>query len=951
MAEGLLVLVFALFSAGARAQDSGALSLLYAAPVTAATCTGRTTTLTLSSVPPNLVTGVSGALTGASPSAWNANPSSVTVSGSSVSYSQTCPSSSYTGGGYFSAGVPGQGQWYVVDMPSHIRLALGDNSDYSGGSLSSCGNTNDCVTFDGLSDAFDNKNETGFDITSWTAAGSSVTLTLSGSPTWSSGPACVFGTNKTSGRLAGGFTILSINGCFPVSSVSGNQVVFTLTGGLSCMGTCTGAGGFVYQVDVASMDAGMLQVQYGLANAPQNLQTGTSGTTCAAGVGAFVIGTGSGGDGKTVTLCLQNSSITPTTAPNNASLAVAGVTVDTGSCAFNIAGSNVLSSAAGQVTYRLGSTQANTCTGHGGTVTVQRFGEYKNSSGGSVQVLEANNVRIRLQATYELREYGQIGSPSGGATGFNGTLDPNTFGTEYYTFYRPDKVFHRFDLTYNNGDSQGPLTVEDVNGSGADATMQASTLKSQNFANDKGESDNGVCGQYPLVPPSFDEVRQMYGATTWQMVTPNRASWYGTATFTNGRTTVTLLSGDNFAAGVSLASWGGSTLMIWTTPGTAQQVTVSSVTGSNYAGGTTLTLTAAFGGTTGTYNWYVGGLPVRDYGLANPAPCTTSLVPSAVGVLIPTPGNLQICSTGPASADASGCRSPYTTIDMPGMVHMNVLRIIGQVPSLLAQGMGTYISNSVNGPTWFEGMRDRIQSAYRGVVIPGDNAPHVVYYDTLRIGDDGLWTGTRQGTQGLADDYAAEYEAPPTPNFTTGTCTNGYGTSCFDQDSGAYQITASSSGSVNFPLSLPSWQSSHAYSEGQAIWDGTNVEVATSNRTSGGSQPNWSSNCPNQGNVCADNGMTWMNGGNRYFHYPAFEVAGWTAVPSTLTVNSTTYHLNTDYVGAANAGGVIIQLLTGDSGTPGFYASGLRLQGSQGSSVVNATISGQVTVGGNTIVQ
>jgi len=97
--------------------------------------------------------------------------------------------------------------------------------------------------------------------------------------------------------------------------------------------------------------------------------------------------------------------------------------------------------------------------------------------------------------------------------------------------------------------------------------------------------------------------------------------------------------------------------------------------------------------------------------------------------------------------------------------------------------------------------------------------------------------------------------------------------------------------------------------------------------------------------------MTWMNGGNRYFHYPAFEVAGWTAVPSTLTVNSTTYHLNTDYVGAANAGGVIIQLLTGDSGTPGFYASGLRLQGSQGSSVVNATISGQVTVGGNTIVQ
>ncbi len=921
MTTRFFVVFFVLFCVEARAQDRGALSLIDVAPVTAATCTTGTVNLTVSgTMPSNFVTGIRVDVDGSRVTAWNGSGlGPIKVSGQNISYAESCSGfASYAGGAYVSAQIPYVGAYYVIDVPGHIRLALGDQSI-------NCG-SNSCVYGMGLSDLWDNKNDTTFSIKGWTASGSSVTLTLSGAPSWSSGqPFFVFDSSLASGRLGGG----SINGGFLIGSISGNQVSYNLTGGLSCASTCTGAGGFVYQVDMASMDAGLAQMQFGLINAPYNLST-------TAGGGASLTGTCCGGDGQTVTLRLANSSMTPTVpAPDAINVAVSGVTVDSGSCSFNTGGSSVTAVSMGQIRYKLGSVQTNSCTGHGGTATAGRFGEYKNSSGAHIAVLEANNVRIRLKETWGLRQYGQFASWVN-MPNYTSGLDCCVNGTEYYTIYRPDKVFHRFDMSYSNADSQGPLTFGNVaGGAGSDATTQLSILKSANFANTKGQADQGVCSYYPTISPPWQQVWQtgyqrFASNMTWLMFTPNHANWYGTVSLTNGSASVRVASGDNFAVGVPLAAWVGVPFFVWSTSGngagTARQLMVSSLTGSDFTGGTTLTLSSVFTGPTGTYKYYVGSLPPWDFG--NTSSC--SPLP-AVGVIQPSVGDLPTCATGPTQDDSSGCQSPYAYgTKLSGVVHSNYLRILGASP-LASPATGTYITNQLNGPTWFEGMRTRLQGAYQSVTLPGDGNPHTILHDTLRVGDDGLWTGSRQATQAVAGDYAAEYEAPPAPSFTAGSCIRGYGTSCFDQDTGAYQITAGS-GEVSFTLSLPSWQKNHLYSLGQAIWDGTNVKVATfvnaSSGASGGSQPNWSK-CPNQGNICADNSVVWMNAGNRYFHYPAFEIAGWSQVPSTLTVNSTTYNLNTEYVGAVNAGGVIIQLLAGDTGTPGFYASGLEVRGSQ----------------------
>jgi hypothetical protein len=944
-----------------QAQDSGALKLLYAVPVTAATCTGGTSTLTLSSVPSNLVSGVSIAVTGSNPPAWNGNFSNVTVSGLIVSYSQTCPGSPYGSGGYVSVGIPGAGQYYVVDIPGSIRLALGDNADYSAGSLNTCSG-NGCVYAMGLSDFWDNKNDTEFDITSWTASGSTVTLNLSGSPTWSTGrPVCVFDTSMSSGSLSDGTpNLVSINGCFPIASINTNQVSYTLTGGVTCSSSCSGQGGFVYQVDMGSMDAGLAQVQFGLIDAPQNLVTTSGG------------GASLAADGVTVTVNLQNSSTVLTAiAGVGNQLSVSGVTTDTGTCSFNTAGAQIVSTSAGQAQYKIASSTF-PCTGHGGVVTTQRFYEQKNSSGAAVTVLEANNVRVRFKETWGLRQYGQI-APFNTGSGYTNGLDCCVTGTEYYTIYRPDKVFHRWDMQDSNADANAPLTFGTIgDGLCSDITTQLSIVKTANFANNKNQTDTATCNNTASVPSPWQQVWQGYirwpNPKSFLFFTPNRASWYGTVNSTDG-ITFTLQSGDNFAAGAPLASWANATIAIWSPTGnganTLQFLVINGVTGSDYTGGTTLTVKSAASGAPLTgWKYYVGNQPPADFGSSLCNPALTS-----VGVLQPNPGVMPVCTVGPTQGK-SGCPiSNASFTNIPGLVHANYLRVSGACPydasgsgcpGAPSPTTGVYLTNSL-AAQWFEGMRTRMQHAYLNATLAGDGNPHTLLYETLRLGDDGIWSGSRQAAQAVAGEYAAEFEQPPAPSFTTGSCTSGYGSNCFDQDTGAYQITASHGGAVNFTLSLPSWQSNHTYSLGQAIWDGTNVEVGTfdsatggaSSGASGGSHPNWTSSCPSRGNACTDNQVTWLNAGNRYFHYPAFEIAGWTSVPSTLTVNSTTYNLNTDYVGAVNANGVIIQLLAGDSNTPGFYASGLAIQGSQAGSQSgpNATVGGTVTVGRNTIVQ
>jgi hypothetical protein len=65
----------------------------------------------------------------------------------------------------------------------------------------------------------------------------------------------------------------------------------------------------------------------------------------------------------------------------------------------------------------------------------------------------------------------------------------------------------------------------------------------------------------------------------------------------------------------------------------------------------------------------------------------------------------------------------------------------------------------------------------------------------------------------------------------------------------------------------PSWQGSHTYGYGSNVIgsvSGTSyifTKLSGGNSTSGGSQPNWSSSCPNPGNTCSDGSVTWTNEG------------------------------------------------------------------------------------------
>jgi hypothetical protein len=88
-----------------NASTNHTIKLYTATPITGASCTAGTTTLTTAGLPAdgNVITGKTIVLEDASPAAWNGTFSSITVSGNNVSYAQTCPGPAYSSGGYIVA--------------------------------------------------------------------------------------------------------------------------------------------------------------------------------------------------------------------------------------------------------------------------------------------------------------------------------------------------------------------------------------------------------------------------------------------------------------------------------------------------------------------------------------------------------------------------------------------------------------------------------------------------------------------------------------------------------------------------------------------------------------------------------------------------------------------------------------------------------------------------------
>jgi hypothetical protein len=106
------------------------LTVTDAAVITAASCTAGTTTLTVTALPPDLVTGANVTVAQVNPSVWNGNFSNVTVSGNNVSYAQTCPGSGYSSGGIVL--LPAQNAITTsavgTDNPQYVSIGNGSNS-------------------------------------------------------------------------------------------------------------------------------------------------------------------------------------------------------------------------------------------------------------------------------------------------------------------------------------------------------------------------------------------------------------------------------------------------------------------------------------------------------------------------------------------------------------------------------------------------------------------------------------------------------------------------------------------------------------------------------------------------------------------------------------------------------------------------------------------------------
>jgi len=115
-----------------------------------------------------------------------------------------------------------------------------------------------------------------------------------------------------------------------------------------------------------------------------------------------------------------------------------------------------------------------------------RHPEYKEGPG-TVTILEQNNVRVRLRYEYAVRPYG---SPQYAP-------DCCLTATEYFTIYRPDKIFQRFDVAYTGRDGKGPLSI---NGA---VILKLSDMKAANMSTSP-LSQMWVKARYPCeyFPPS-----------------------------------------------------------------------------------------------------------------------------------------------------------------------------------------------------------------------------------------------------------------------------------------------------------------------------------------------------------------------------------------------------------------------------------------------------------------
>jgi hypothetical protein len=77
-----------------------------------------------------------------------------------------------------------------------------------------------------------------------------------------------------------------------------------------------------------------------------------------------------------------------------------------------------------------------------------RFYEYK-AAPGAVTILESNNVRVRLKYSYGQYPFGNT---------VDG-LDCCTTINEYFSIYRPDKIYQTIKFSYTGADGKGPLQV------------------------------------------------------------------------------------------------------------------------------------------------------------------------------------------------------------------------------------------------------------------------------------------------------------------------------------------------------------------------------------------------------------------------------------------------------------------------------------------------------------
>lgn len=197
-----------------------------------------------------------------------------------------------------------------------------------------------------------------------------------------------------------------------------------------------------------------------------------------------------------------------------------------------------------------------------------------------------------------------------------------------------------------------------------------------------------------------------------------------------------------------------------------------------------------------------------------------------------------LCGDPNHPACPAGNPATLTALPVP-----NPIPIPGGVTATLSDGVTLYLAGQqLQGTGLFAGNLTLL--SLTSYTITNTYSISDGTHTKMIFGDDNtLWIGSTQCANGARAALAAAGNTTQAANYN-----------CLTR----FVPNSTVAGGSN--AILPSWSASTAYAQGQRVTDGTNVEVALTAGTSGGSKPTWTTNT-NGYTSTTDGSVVWVNVG------------------------------------------------------------------------------------------